>query len=394
MHSKFTLFTIILSLGYSLSFAQSNYKSGYIIEASGDTIRGLLDDRSDLRNSHKVNFKASEKGTATEYLPTDLIGYKTGPKFYHSTQVTINEQPVQVFLELIVDGSLKLYFLKDAEDKMRYYVEKENKLHELTNDRVELNRDGRNFAYYNNAYIGILNTLTSDCSIKENTKLGFNLREISQQVSKYNECKGGISFSSEKPEKKILVTKSVTTGMNLSRVVTTGPDALFKGTSAKLNPSAGIGLHLNFPNINNNIFIDLVVEYNEKGGVAKSTKGDYEFDLQFINFNPGISYVYPKGKLRPTLSLGLISGYILNRESAFIRHKNDKIVRIFNTSPYTENEAKREIGYEAKAGLKYMLKNDNSIIMKVRYSESLIDFNFMTHSYYNEVISFQIGYEF
>lgn len=90
-----------------------------------------------------------------------------------------------------------------------------------------------------------------------------------------------------------------------------------------------------------------------------------------------------------------MAGYLLNKESAYIKKSSDgQESRIFYRPPHTDNEATFEVGYEARAGLKYELTTEMLLLLKVRYSKTLIPFGFISNAYMNEVISLQLGLEF
>lgn len=177
-------------------------------------------------------------------------------------------------------------------------------------------------------------------------------------------------------------------GMNSSQVETTG-DAYFRKTGTR----AGLGLHMNFPNVNDKLHLDIVAEYNQKG--AEAEKEQINFNLHYLNLAPGVSYVYPKGKLKPVIGAGFVGGYLLNKESAYIKKSsNGQESRIFYRPPHTDNEVTYEVGYEVKAGLKYELAAETLLIFRAKYAKTLIPFNFISNSYWNKVISFQVGLEF
>lgn len=391
MYKEFTLIAFVLLVFNAACFAQNNFKEGYIIDAKGDTIRGQVDDRGDYRNSQLATFKASSDAQESKFLPTDIGSYKVGPKTYYATSIDDNGQPLPVFLELINDGSLRLFYWNDKADKVHFFVQKNDNTYELTNEQREVQQEGKTYRMFSRAYISLLNILTEDCGLSASGNLAFSLKAISNYVAKYNACKGDKAYVSDKPSHKALIKKSVYAGTNLSQVKTTG-DARFKETNTKAGLSAGFGLHVNFPGINDKLYFDLLADYNQKG--AEAEKEQINFNLHYINLAPGASYVYPKGKFRPVLGAGFVVGYLLNPASAYIRYKDGQETRLFYNPPSVDNEVKYEFGYEVRGGIKYELAPNKFLLLKVKYSATLIPFNFITNSYRNKMLSFQTGIEF
>lgn len=387
---KFYCFVLTLLIS-TASLAQSNFKSGYIINLKGDTIQGLIDDRGDLRNAQRITFQKSANAAKEVLLPTDIEGYTVAFKIYKSNSVKFDEQTATVFLELINDGALKFFRWQDPNDKTHFFVQKNTEMYELTNDEVRTEERGKVYSYKTNAYLGILSTLTSDCETMPTANFAFNLKAMSNFIAKYNACKGEVVYKSAKTENKSRITKSVYGGMSQTWVATSGTTR-FNQTTTESGITAGAGIHYGLSN--GKIFIDILAEYNKKGAVAERER--ITFDLHYINISPGVSYVYPKGKLKPMLGAGFVGGYLLNKERAYTRMSYDRQMRLFHTS-YTgaaDSEAVTEMGYQLRGGVKYALNDKLGMLFLMRYSKTMINFDFTSGIYYNELASVQVGIEF
>ncbi|WP_187264085.1 outer membrane beta-barrel protein [Pontibacter beigongshangensis] len=389
MFKNFTVIAILLLITSGAGFAQSNFTKGYVVLAHGDTISGLVDDRGEFRNSQQITFKATGTSEEKQYQPADLISYQVGGHIYRSTQITHQGQPQTVFLELINDGHLRLFYWKDSKDKQYLYVQQDSALLELTNEKKTIKQNGKKYAFYAKGYVNTLNTVAGDCGEAATEDLKFNLKAIAAYVAAYNTCKGGVAYTSEKPSIRARITKSIYAGINQSSVATVG-SARFSETNTRTGLNAGVGLHIGFPN--NKFFFDLLAEYNRKGAEAVAER--INFDLHYLNISPGISYVYPKGKLRPMVGIGFTAGYLVSsKESAYTRMRYEKQVRLFDNT-VENDEVPYEVGFEAKAGVKYALVNNLNLVLKARFSKTLIPFNFGSSIYYNHVASLQAGLEF
>ena len=56
--------------------AQRNFKSGYIITLTGDTIKGYIDSRGDIKNYKRCVFKENEENSSAEYSPEEIRAYR------------------------------------------------------------------------------------------------------------------------------------------------------------------------------------------------------------------------------------------------------------------------------------------------------------------------------
>ena len=59
-----------------MAMAQANPKSGYIITNSGDTIRGIIDFRTNERLSTQCDFWANGETEGKNYKPGEIEGFR------------------------------------------------------------------------------------------------------------------------------------------------------------------------------------------------------------------------------------------------------------------------------------------------------------------------------
>ncbi len=70
--TKLLFFALLAPL---TSFAQSNYKTGYVVTLSGDTIKGFIDYREWNSNPATIDFKTSLAEKNRKYMPEDLSAF-------------------------------------------------------------------------------------------------------------------------------------------------------------------------------------------------------------------------------------------------------------------------------------------------------------------------------
>ena len=146
----------ILIAGFILSFgilnAQTDFRPGYVIKNTGDTIYGQIDYRGDLLMSSICRFKNPEMET-TVYFPDDLYAFQfIDGKYYISKEVGIK----RVFLEYLVKGIVSIYYTRDEEGD-HYYLDKAGEvLTELPYTEKVKHIENKDVLYESNKHMGIL----------------------------------------------------------------------------------------------------------------------------------------------------------------------------------------------------------------------------------------------
>ncbi|MBQ7419805.1 MAG: hypothetical protein IJV17_03570 [Prevotella sp.] len=102
-------------------YAQVNPMQGYIITNENDTIRGVIDYRSDEHNVRECIFQKEGSGEFTVYSPADIKGYRfeNNGAFYVTKTVDINKKPLQLFAEYLLKGGVSLYYI--STNYVNYY---------------------------------------------------------------------------------------------------------------------------------------------------------------------------------------------------------------------------------------------------------------------------------
>jgi len=107
---------LFLSIYLTSTFAQSNFRRGFIITNEGDTVSGWIDFGTDAQNMHICNFRETEMGTTRTFFPGQIFGYRfyEEGKFYVSREIVINDEPRTVFLEFLLQGNMNLFYYIDV----------------------------------------------------------------------------------------------------------------------------------------------------------------------------------------------------------------------------------------------------------------------------------------
>lgn len=160
---KRIFFTSFFLFIFTKLFSQSDYRPGYIITLSNDTLHGLIDFRNSGRNREICDFKRTDSASSESYNPSNLYGYKFNEsKYYVSKEIDVNKLKEKLFLEYIIDGKIDLFFYRDASGE-HYLIDKEGiGITELTYAKEIINTDQGFFERPTTKHIGILKYYMQD----------------------------------------------------------------------------------------------------------------------------------------------------------------------------------------------------------------------------------------
>jgi len=138
MRKLYYLTALILTIPF-ISFAQSNYKPGYVVTSRGDTVKGYIDYQEWDANPEAINFKKTPDGQSVKYGVNDISAFSIDKTdSYKKYTVTISTAAINpdkidynrdtsvrtgtVFLRLLEQGKrMALYSYRD-DIKERFYI--------------------------------------------------------------------------------------------------------------------------------------------------------------------------------------------------------------------------------------------------------------------------------
>ena len=128
---------IFYSLFFSvaLSMAQVNPKPGYVITNTGDTIRGMIDFRTNEVLSKKCIFRANGESETKTYKPGEIESFRFDHigKFFVTRRFNIYGEPQLYFAEFMVQGMMNLYCVADTYDEYFFFEREDGEMALLTN---------------------------------------------------------------------------------------------------------------------------------------------------------------------------------------------------------------------------------------------------------------------
>lgn len=130
--------SLIFTLLLLANLVDAKTQKGYIVTLNNDTIVGGIIDKGKVSNAKHCNFINSRNKEKEKFSPSEILGYSVlNGCSYVSKERFAKKNIEPVFLEVLIDGPVRLYFDPFFEKKA-FYIETEQ--NELVCLRVEVER--------------------------------------------------------------------------------------------------------------------------------------------------------------------------------------------------------------------------------------------------------------
>ena len=152
------IFVLLFLMSAMNGYSQNDWKSGYIIKNSGDTVFGLIDTRDSKSNSIHCYFRKDALSETKHYGPAELSGYRfTDGKFFVSKNIAREDSIQKLFLEFLIEGKVNVFHYQN--DSSHFFLEKDGKLYNLKNTTIIKDIRGTKYYIDKKEYLEMLNTL-------------------------------------------------------------------------------------------------------------------------------------------------------------------------------------------------------------------------------------------
>jgi hypothetical protein len=335
---KHIYLSLLFLLALSTAFGQKDFREGYLIQ-NGDTVRGLLDYRGDIRNAQIASFKPSPSGQIVTYTSEEISGYgfDKEAKVFESRRIPLTDsanastQATQsVFLNVLVKGQASLYYYRDAGKGNRYFLEKDTLFAELAERPVKKTdpQTGKTYTGTNKTYLGLLQVAFADCPALTQatyTYLTLSHNPLINIFTRYNQCLGASSASYRHQKEKTKITIGPMLLYSRAELVFHGEPILDHADfEQELGLGGGVSFNLVVPEWSEKLSLQaslLYVPYKFRGTYTSEGEFGYlyevDFDLAYIKLPLQLRYTYPKGKVRPFVNAGLMAGIALRDDNQF-----------------------------------------------------------------------------
>ncbi|ALD20268.1 outer membrane beta-barrel protein [Hymenobacter sp. DG25A] len=315
---KQVLFLLLL-ISSRAAVAQSDFRPGYVLPLSGDTLRGEVDYRSEERNARLCRFRVNSE--VTEYKPEQLRGYGFAAEKQYQTRQLSGLPPVKAFLRAIVLGKVSLFQLTTADGKQALYASKEdNVLQALVQRDTTVSRynqaTSQNSNVVERAYLfrNVLWSMMADCPSIQTTLPRIELKEsqLIKAVHAYNVCAGSSQYI-ESPQKTV-IKYSILGGARTSTVYYAPRVDKAERMESQMMPTFGVGLALAPRSFNPKLTLHFqgfyVQQLFEKQFINNATDGIYAGEPTQREVHIKISSVRVPAILRYTFAKGFIRPYM------------------------------------------------------------------------------------
>lgn len=130
-----SIISFLLAIVATATMAQTNPKPGYVITNTGDTIRGVIDFRTNEKLSKQCEFWANGEKEVKVYQPGDIEGFRfdNNGKYFVARRLNVTGTPELYFAEFMVQGKMNLYCVTYKTDEYYFFEREDGEMAELTN---------------------------------------------------------------------------------------------------------------------------------------------------------------------------------------------------------------------------------------------------------------------
>lgn len=397
---KKLLLIIFMAMLASASFAQRDFRPGYVIMQSQDTVHGLVDYREGLRKYHTCDFKTSNTAAVRSYTAADVKGYHfINDKFFVSKSVKSHADTVTtVFVEVIVSGKISLY----RYDNDFFIAKDTSPLHRLTNEQYETVVNGNRVMGSSNRYIGVLNHFMSDCRNVKSRIARTDLFEksLTEVVHAYNKCMEAptVVYKSKLPHAK--VTLGLVGGVNVSALSFGNPpqEYLRGNFQRSVAPLGGVSLDIFSPRINQRLSFHAELLYGQADYISfyavrdkhRTNRHYVRIGTETLQIPVGLRYQFPERKFTPFFTAGLANHYHFNRTTSWTwERQTDDVIQTYE-DPAAEM-ARHQLGLWGGAGFSKRISSAYDLFLEGRYSHTFdgVSANESTQHAHPSISSFQ-----
>ena len=365
--------------------AQTDFSPGYVITNENDTINGLIDYRGDSRNSQICIYKEKETSASREYLPGEIKAYRfLGSKYYVSKNILENGLKKDLFLEFLVNGIADLYYYRKINNNPQYFIEKKDgQLIELNNTEEVIKKNDSPYYREKKEYIGLLKYAFADCpqlwETIDNSTLG--TKSLVNITKKYHDyvCDNEKCIIYEKQLPVIKLRFAPYLSMNATSFNFINSKDYYKEIKYQMTsyPSFGIQMNTSLPQASEKLSFQASAEigrnyfYGNGNYTQNNTFHEMHLHNTFLTGKGGFKYTYPKGKLRPAMTIGGNMIMLLNQEGRRMQFKD--VNGSIYTSEYEDNEnsiADRLYGVNLDLGIDFHLSSVYIPFISIGYTSS------------------------
>jgi len=388
---KLLLASSLLALT-TLAQAQTDFRPGYVVQPSGDTLRGQVDYRGAQRSVRIARFRSATESSATEYTPAQLraYGFADGKSYQTETITLPASAPEAYFMEVVVLGPASLLSLRDKDDAEHLYLRKGTQAPQELAQRVEevYSSTGTRYLQSSNEFRRTLAASMQDCPAVQPSlpKLRYSVGSIAAVVRRYNEYMGGATPTTlnrpgdENIFQLALILAGEANKLEIKQEASAGGA---KKISAGVLPAVGLAAQIKLTRLNPHLAFHLGALYSptasyEGTSEYKSATDIYRVERQMqvklssIRVPILLRYSFPAKHIQPFVQAGVSGNILLKTESRQRTRFIDRPSFPDYTAwrPLVEKPRKFEQGLVGGIGLNLAQASGRNLSAELRYERT------------------------
>ncbi|MDJ1502887.1 hypothetical protein [Xanthocytophaga agilis] len=410
------LLCITIFFWQKIAFAQKNYVNGYIVTTQNDTIRGFINDKNWEKSPKEILFKKTlQDNEPVQYTPVSIHSFyvQSSNEYYISYIGKIDATPIKAdkmievteinhflqkdftivdtaFLTVIIRGTASLYSYKDKQEKIHYFLQKDQKLpEELGYQKFLLDQDnGGKQIQVLQKYKGQLNVAFKDCekATKAIKLAEYTKNSLTKIVNQYNTCFSTSNTQFIQKTEKTKTEIGIIAGGVQTLYIQSYPSYYKNGTTylhynKSYDPTVGISFNFVLPRNHKSwsAYTEILWRsYSITADYSTSNAFDRHLKVGYIKGSAMVRYTMATRTIKPFFNAGISYSFITNAEGNIISN-NEKDADSFEKAIFglqggggiQWNRWGCELRYEHTKGVFQGLYNsgsENSLYLIFRYA--------------------------
>ncbi len=290
MSTPKSILLLVLLCTSLFSNAQKNLVEGYIVTNTGDTLFGKIDNLKWGRTPQKITFVSASLGKVV-YKPEEILAFKiTNENTYIRSRTSLDITPheltrllrtnervvvpdTMLLLKQLVKGRINLFTTRDSNDKIHFFIQKQQEpLTELIDHYFINIKDRKFYEVHRDIYNQQLFELCQDCSMFDSKLFEYTYSEkaLTDVILSYNRFFGDnapVTVSVQEKYRKLFYAKvGISSYHYYTSALTVNYSKQVYEKSGLMGYSLGVGSYFELPSFRRKlgVFLDGGVYMNEE----------------------------------------------------------------------------------------------------------------------------------
>lgn len=377
--------TSLAFLLFIISSLTGQLRPGYIVNNSGDTIRGFIYSEGSLNNSFRCKFISLPDSIEHNYLPGEIKMFRiNNGKCFSSSDILINGKRTTIFLEWLIKARVSIftytspgmgsrYFLQVQGDSLRELINTVKTIERIPKGNVVAIDQANTYLHERKEYVGTLLLAFRDCPsifpVVQNTILSSKPLIKISKLYQSRTCPGEECLVFEDKERATSIEIGASVNFASSKLM------LNNGLPELAIPalSPGIGIGFNFSNlgiVSRKFSLSVRFAYYSLKYVYDSTlyfaeSGDI-CKLYLLSIPLQVNYAFSYGKFTPVLSLGVSTNF----RFGYKQYDRGTVNYITKSYDYFEGMSLFQPAVNAGFGFRYSLKPKTVLNLKFDFEHA------------------------